>query len=66
LDLEDSKFSELPAFFEVSHLALDLTIDDPALIPVASSLTNQLKSDLYLEQGVELDVVVRAKTFVGQ
>ena len=65
LDLEDSKFNEFPAFFEVSHLTLDLTIDDPSLLPVASSLTNQLKSELYLEHGVELDVVVRAKTFVG-
>jgi hypothetical protein len=43
-----------------------LSISDPALAPVACSLMNQLKSDLFQEHGVELEVMVRSKTLVGK
>ena len=66
LDLEDSKFNEMSTFFEVSHLVMELSISDPLLAPVACSLMNQLKSDLFQEHGVELEVVVRAQTLVGK
>ena len=66
LDLEDSTFDELPRFFEESHLTMELSITEPSLVPVACSLTNQLKSDLSLKHGVELEVVVRARTLIGQ
>ena len=65
LDLEDSKFNEMPTFFEVSHLVMELSISDPSLAAVARRLMNQLKSDLSQEHSVELEVVVRAKTLVG-
>jgi hypothetical protein len=66
LDLEDSEFRELPRFFETSHLSIDLTIADVSLAPVAGSLANQVKSDLFVSQGVEVDVSIRAKTPVFQ
>lgn len=66
LDLADSKFNELPRFFEESHLTMELSITDPSLVPVACNLMNQLKSNLSLEHGVELEVVVRDKTLIGQ
>src|ERR1700758_1331672 len=59
-------FRELPRFFETSHLSMDLTIADVSLAPVAGSLANQVKSDLFVSQGVEVDVSIRAKTPVFQ
>lgn len=62
LDLEESKFSERPRFFEVSHLAVELSVTDPSLVAAVSSLADQVKSDLFVGHGVELDVLIRTKT----
>ncbi len=61
LDLEHSAFRELPRFFETSHLSMDLTMADASLASVACSLAGQVKSDLFLSQGVEVEVSIRTK-----
>jgi len=65
LDIDDSKFEELPTFFEVSHLAAELSVTDASLVPVAASLADQLKADLAASHGIELEVVIRSKVLVG-
>jgi hypothetical protein len=65
LDLEESEFRELPTFFEVSHLSMDLAVNDPEAIPVVQSVADQLKTDLLVERGVELEVLVRGKALVN-
>ncbi len=66
LDLEHSEFRELPRFFETSHLSMDLTISDASLASVACCLASQVKSDLSVSQGVEVEVSIRTKTPVLQ
>lgn len=65
LDLGESEFRELPTFFEVSHLSMDLAVSDPEAIPVVQSVADQLKTDLFVERGVELEVLVRGKALVN-
>jgi hypothetical protein len=65
LDLGESEFRELPTFFEVSHLSMDLAVCDPEAIPVVQSIADQMKTDLFVERGVELEVLVRAKALVN-
>ncbi len=65
LDFGDSEFRELPAFFEVSHLSMDLTVTDAAVISVVQSVADQLKTDLFNQRGIELDVLVRSKAMVN-
>lgn len=62
LDLEDSEFRELPTFFEVSHLAMDLTVTDSAILASAQSIADALRTELSTERGVELEVLVRARS----
>jgi hypothetical protein len=65
LDLEDSEFTELPTFFEVAHLSLDLTVNDPSVVCAAKSIAEQIKADLLMQQGVELEILVRTKALVS-
>jgi hypothetical protein len=62
LQLEDSEFRELPRFFETSHLAMELTIADPSLASVTHHVAEEVKSDLFLNRGVEVDVHIRIKS----
>jgi hypothetical protein len=65
LDLDDSEFRELPTFFEVSHLSVDLTVTDTAVLPTVQSVADQLRIDLLVERGIELEVLVRTKACVN-
>ena len=66
IDLQDSTFGELPRFFEVSHLSMDLTVTDPCFAPAVRSLVDQIKSDLFVSRGVELDAGTRCTALVGR
>lgn len=65
LDLDDSEFRELPTFFEVSHLSVDLTVTDTAVLPTVQSVADQLRIDLLVERGIELEVLVRTKACIN-
>jgi hypothetical protein len=65
LDLEQSEFRELPRFFETSHLSMDLMIADASLAAVAWSLAGEVKSELSMSRGVEVDLLIRTKTNVS-
>jgi hypothetical protein len=65
LDLGESEFRELPTFFQISHLSMDLAVYDPEAIPVVQSIADQLKTDLLVERSVELEVLVRGKALVN-
>jgi len=64
LDVETSAFSELPRFFEASHLSMLLVLDDVAAVAVAGSIVAEIKRDLE-RQGVELEYEIRAQWKVG-
>ncbi len=64
LELEESGFRELPGFFEVSHLAICLTLNDVAALAGAGSIAAKLKSDLH-QEGIELDYAIRVQWAVS-
>ena len=65
LDLENSEFRELPRFFEVSHLEMELAVTEHSFIPVVSTLAEQVKNELSLSRGIEVDVLIRARILVS-
>jgi hypothetical protein len=65
LDLESSEFRELPRFFEVSHLEMELAVTEQSFLPGVRRLAEQVKSELFLSRGIEVDVLIRARTLVS-
>ena len=57
LELEASDFSELPRFFEVSHLKMRIALNDQTAVAAASKILAGIKRDIQ-QQGVELDCAI--------
>jgi len=60
LDVETSAFSELPRFFETSHLSMWLVLNDVAAVAAVSTIAAKIKRDLQ-RQGVEVEYEIRAQ-----
>ena len=61
LDTANSRFEELPVFFDVAHLFMRVVLNDPGVLAQANQLATKLKLDL-VHKGIEVDYVVRAKS----
>ncbi len=60
VELGASSFRELSQFFEVSHLAMRLALNDVAAVGTASRIAAKLKRDLQ-QQGIELEYGIAAQ-----
>lgn len=65
LDLGDSRFSELPRFFEVAHFRIELSVKDAALATAVRQIAERMKSELSVSRGVELDVLIQTRALAG-
>ncbi len=60
VELNESLFVELPRLFEVSHLSMQIVLNDQTVMATVSQIAAKLKRDLH-QQGVELEYTLAAQ-----